>query len=57
MFAVSPANAASGFVMLLSGGFRRLGDVFYFATPMIDYRSCCRTAVKMGLFNIGASDQ
>ena len=57
MFAASPANAASGFLMLLSGGFRRLGDVFYFATPILMTGLAVGFAFKMGLFNIGASGQ
>ncbi len=57
MFAASPSNAASGFQMLLTGGFRRLGDVFYFATPILMTGLAVGFAFKMGLFNIGASGQ
>ena len=57
MTAASPANAFPGFFMVLSGGFKRLGDVFYFATPILMTGLSVGFAFKMGLFNIGASGQ
>ena len=57
MTVASPANAFPGFFMVLSGGFKRLGDVFYFATPILMTGLSVGFAFKMGLFNIGASGQ
>ena len=57
MIVASPANSISGFMMLLTGGFKRLGDVFYFATPILMTGLAVGFAFKMGLFNIGASGQ
>lgn len=53
----SPSNAIAGFLMLLTGGFRRIGNVFYFATPILMTGLAVGFAFKMGLFNIGASGQ
>ncbi|HHY27550.1 MAG TPA: ABC transporter permease [Desulfitobacterium dehalogenans] len=53
----SPDNATSGLQMLLIGGFKRLADVFYFATPILMTGLAVGFAFKMGLFNIGASGQ
>jgi simple sugar transport system permease protein len=53
----SPSNAVPGFKTLLVGGFKRLGDVFYFATPILMTGLSVGFAFKMGLFNIGASGQ
>ncbi|AFQ44808.1 ABC transporter permease [Desulfosporosinus meridiei] len=53
----SPANSFLGFQMLLIGGFKRIGDVFYFATPILMTGLAVGFAFKMGLFNIGASGQ
>ena len=33
MLIASPASAGAGFVSILTGGLKKLGDVFYFATP------------------------
>ncbi len=52
-----PANAGQGFSRVLFGGFSRLGDVFYFATPILMTGLSVGFAFKMGLFNIGASGQ
>lgn len=52
-----PANAVQGFGKVLFGGFSRLGDVFYFATPILMTGLSVGFAFKMGLFNIGASGQ
>ncbi len=57
MLASSPENAANGFGMLLAGGIRRLGDVFYFSTPIMMTGLSVGFAFLMGLFNIGASGQ
>ncbi len=57
MIIASPANAFNGFITMLVGGFGRLGDVFYFATPILMTGLSVGFAFKMGLFNIGASGQ
>jgi len=57
MAIASPANALLGFQMVLLGGLKRLGDVFYFATPILMTGLAVGFAFKMGLFNIGASGQ
>jgi general nucleoside transport system permease protein len=57
MVIASPANAFLGFQMVLIGGLHRLGDVFYFATPILMTGLAVGFAFKMGLFNIGASGQ
>lgn len=57
MLIASPANAVNGFRMVLTGGLKRVGDVFYFATPILMTGLAVGFAFKMGLFNIGASGQ
>ena len=57
MVIASPANSLSGFQMVLLGGLNRLGDVFYFATPILMTGLSVGFAFKIGLFNIGASGQ
>lgn len=57
MIIASPENSLSGFRMVISGGFKRLGDVFYFATPILMTGLAVGFAFKMGFFNIGASGQ
>lgn len=57
MIIASPANSLAGFRMVLLGGLSRLGDVFYFATPILMTGLAVGFAFKMGLFNIGASGQ
>ncbi len=57
MVVASPENSFNGFRMVLTGGFSRLGDVFYFATPILMTGLAVGFAFKMGLFNIGASGQ
>lgn len=57
MIIASPANSLQGFKMVIMGGFSRLGDVFYFATPILMTGLAVGFAFKMGLFNIGASGQ
>jgi len=57
MVIASPSNSFLGFQMVLLGGLNRLGDVFYFATPILMTGLAVGFAFKMGLFNIGASGQ
>lgn len=57
MFAAIPSSASAGFRYVLLGGLKRIGDVFYFATPIIMTGLSVGFAFKMGLFNIGASGQ
>ena len=57
MLASSPENALNGFGMLLGGGLGRMGDVFYFSTPIMMTGLSVGFAFLMGLFNIGASGQ
>lgn len=57
MVIASPENALPGFNMVITGGFKRIGDVFYFATPILMTGLAVGFAFKMGLFNIGASGQ
>ena len=57
MAIASPGDSLDGFQKMLFGGFDRLGDVFYFATPILMTGLSVGFAFKMGLFNIGASGQ
>lgn len=57
MLFASPENALAGFQYVLFGGFNRIGNVFYFATPILMTGLAVGFAFKMGLFNIGASGQ
>jgi len=57
MVTASPENSLAGFQMVLLGGLRRIGDVLYFATPILMTGLAVGFAFKMGLFNIGASGQ
>ena len=57
MLVASPENALLGFSSVLTGGFKKLGDVFYYATPILMTGLSVGFAFKMGLFNIGASGQ
>lgn len=57
MLIASPQNASLGFRAILTGGFRKMGDVFYYATPILMTGLAVGFAFKMGLFNIGASGQ
>lgn len=64
MLLASPANAFNGFAAVLSGGLKnnplvakQLGQVLYFATPILMTGLSVGFAFKMGLFNIGASGQ
>lgn len=57
MLIAAPGNALAGFQYILLGGLNRVGDVFYFATPILMTGLAVGFAFKMGLFNIGASGQ
>lgn len=57
MLTAKPESALFGFITMLIGGFGRLGNVFYFATPILMTGLSVGFAFKMGLFNIGASGQ
>ena len=56
----NPSNAGAGFATLLSSGFgdlKSMGQVLYFATPIIMTGLSVAFAARTGLFNIGASGQ
>lgn len=57
----NPAQAVDGFVIILKGGFstgaKGMGQVLYFATPLILTGLSVGFAFKTGLFNIGAAGQ
>ncbi|MDR2655278.1 MAG: ABC transporter permease [Oscillospiraceae bacterium] len=56
----NPSQAPGGFWAILSGGFsdmKSLGQVLYFATPIIMTGLSVGFCSKTGLFNIGASGQ
>ncbi len=57
----NPANATKGLFVILEGGFggqaKGVGQVLYFATPIIMTGLSVGFAFKTGLFNIGASGQ
>jgi len=57
----NPAEAVNGFIIILKGGFstgaKGLGQVLYFATPVILTGLSVGFAFKTGLFNIGAAGQ
>ncbi|MBS4025485.1 MAG: ABC transporter permease [Clostridia bacterium] len=57
MLFANPGSAVAGFRYVVIGGLRRIGDVFYFATPILMTGLAVGFAFKMGLFNIGASGQ
>lgn len=57
MLVALPENASAGFQSVVLGGFDRIGDVFYFATPILMTGLAVGFALKMGLFDIGASGQ
>jgi len=57
MLLAKPESATSGFRFIVLGGLGRLGDVLYFATPIMMTGFAVGFAFKMGLFNIGASGQ
>lgn len=57
----NPRQAFGGFITILMGGFtggaKGIGNIFYYATPIIMTGLCIGFAFKTGLFNIGASGQ
>ena len=57
----NPAQAGNGFRAILSGGFiggnRRIGDVFYYATPLLMVGLGVAVGFKTGVFNIGGPGQ
>jgi len=57
----NPGQAVDGFVIILKGGFstgaKGMGQVLYFATPLILTGLSVGFAFKTGLFNIGAAGQ
>ncbi|MDP4128080.1 MAG: ABC transporter permease [Bacillota bacterium] len=57
----NPSEAGAGFAIILSGGFstgaKGMGQVLYFATPLILTGLSVGFAFKTGLFNIGAPGQ
>ncbi len=57
LLVADPSNVGGGFSKILFGGFGKLGDVFYFAIPIMMTGLAVGFAFKMGLFNIGASSQ
>lgn len=61
LLATNPSQALAGFGTILSGplthGMKGIGQVFYFATPIILTGLSVGFAFKTGLFNIGASGQ
>ena len=57
MLIAAPNNAIAGFRYIALGGLNRIGDVFYFATPILMTGLAVGFAFKMGMFNIGASGQ
>lgn len=61
LLASNPQQAVNGFLMIIKGGFtdgmKGVGDVLYYATPIIMTGLSVGFAFKTGLFNIGASGQ
>lgn len=61
MLIANPAQAGRGLGKVLAGGFsggtKGIGDVLYFATPLICTGLAVGFAFKTGLFNIGATGQ
>lgn len=57
MLFAKPEKAVAAFQKILLYGFTDLGNVFYFATPIMMTGLAVGFAFKMGLFNIGASGQ
>lgn len=57
MLIANPSMAFKGFSVILTGGINKIGDVGYYATPLIMTGLSVGFAYKMGLFNIGASGQ
>lgn len=57
MLIAKPSAAFPGLGTLLTDGFLRMGDVLFYATPVLLTGLSVGFAFKMGLFNIGASGQ
>lgn len=61
LLASNPAEAGAGFITILTGplthGSKGVGQVFYYATPIILTGLSVGFAFKTGLFNIGAPGQ
>lgn len=57
MLVARPEKAVVGFQRIIFYGFTDIGNVFYFATPIMMTGLSVGFAFKMGLFNIGASGQ
>lgn len=61
MLVSKPANALGGFAMIVQGAFTDgiigIGQMFYYATPIILTGLSVAFAFKTGLFNIGCSGQ
>jgi len=57
MLVAAPGSALAGFRYIVLGGFNKIGNVFYYATPILMTGLAVGFAFKMGLFNIGASGQ
>lgn len=57
MLIAKPDRSGAAFLKILLYGFTDLGNVFYFATPIMMTGLAVGFAFKMGLFNIGASGQ
>lgn len=61
LLVTNPSEAVDGFIIILQGGFstgaKGLGQVLYFATPLILTGLSVGFAFKTGLFNIGAAGQ
>lgn len=60
LVASNPAQAGQGFTAILLGGLsnlKNMGQVLYYATPLIMTGLSVGFASKTGLFNIGASGQ
>ncbi|RDU23719.1 ABC transporter permease [Anaerosacchariphilus polymeriproducens] len=61
LLVTNPSQAVNGFLMIVQGGFtdgmKGIGDVLYYATPIIMTGLSVGFAFKTGLFNIGASGQ
>ena len=57
----NPSQASGGFMMILQGGFtdgiQGIGQMFYYATPIIMTGLSVGFAFQTGLFNIGAAGQ
>ena len=60
LIASNPSQASQGFIAILLGGvsnMKNMGQVLYYATPLIMTGLSVGFASKTGLFNIGAAGQ